>query len=134
MLKVRVAQYDVKLKLTEIGGRARYLGECRRFDKPRATPIPVELDAAQYDVMYAVAGLMAQLADEAPPPHAQVKELMQVVALRDIDPEGANVQAGDEGTVVLSANHYNDGCGPLVAWTKGGYCNVYEGDVKEKRA
>lgn len=55
---------------------------------------------------------------------------LTVRALRDLDPEGADVKAGDFGAVKFPANHYNDATGPMVAWVKGGHCNVYPGDVE----
>lgn len=54
----------------------------------------------------------------------------KVRALRDLDPVGANVPAGDFGVVFEEANAYGDGNGPMVSWFGGGFCNVYEGDVE----
>lgn len=68
-----------------------------------------------------------------------------VRALRDLDPQGANVAKGDLGVVTHVANYYEDGYGPIVHWFRvvedeagfplhrvgtGGCCNVYEGDVE----
>ena len=50
-----------------------------------------------------------------------------VRALRDLDPEGANVKAGDVGEVFEAAD---DPYGPLVEWASGCVCNVYEGEVE----
>ena len=52
-----------------------------------------------------------------------------VEALRDLDPEGANVAKGTLGVVFEESNFYGDGCGPMVRWATGGACNVYHGDV-----
>lgn len=53
-----------------------------------------------------------------------------VVAIRVVDPEGANAQVGEAGVVFEPTNHYGDGNGPMVRWFSGGACNVYEGDVR----
>lgn len=53
-----------------------------------------------------------------------------VRAKRNLDPEGANVLVGCLGVVFEHADFYKDGCGPMVRWTSGGACNVYEGDVE----
>jgi hypothetical protein len=60
-----------------------------------------------------------------------------VRAIRRLDPTAANVSRGIHGVVFEEANAYGDGCGPMVAWDNGGYCNVYPGDVEvihERRA
>lgn len=63
-----------------------------------------------------------------------------VIALKDLDPKGANVRAGDIGVVFEEANYYEFNSGPMVRWTSydeffgyvgGGVCNVYEGWVKK---
>lgn len=53
-----------------------------------------------------------------------------VTAARDLDPRGADVKKGMRGVIQALSNHFEDGCGPLVAWENGGMCNVYEGDVE----
>lgn len=58
-----------------------------------------------------------------------------VIALRDLDPKGANVPAGSLGVVFEATNAYGDDAGPMVRWiirgNAGGACNVYAGDVEE---
>lgn len=71
-----------------------------------------------------------------------------VMALRDLDPMGAAVEAGDIGVVFEHAEVLQLGVkrGPLVRWIRheenpedpckcvadlGGVCNVYDGDVEE---
>ncbi len=57
----------------------------------------------------------------------------RVVALRDLDPQGANVKRGTVGLVFEHTNAYGDGCGPMVRWASGGCCNVYPGDVEREK-
>lgn len=52
-----------------------------------------------------------------------------VKAIRNLDPDGAAVLEEDLGVVFEEADYYEDGCGPMVRWFRGGACNVYEGDV-----
>ncbi len=52
-----------------------------------------------------------------------------VVALKALDPAGANVGMGERGVVFEEANEYGDKGGPMVRWMSGGACNVYAGDV-----
>jgi len=52
-----------------------------------------------------------------------------VIAVRHLDPNGANVRKGTFGVVFERANHYSDGGGPMVRWANMGVCNVYSGDV-----
>lgn len=52
-----------------------------------------------------------------------------VTALRDLDPEGANVTRGTKGVVFQPANFHEKNTGPMVRWFSGGACNVYDGDV-----
>ncbi len=62
----------------------------------------------------------------------KVSELQRgtlVVAVRDLDPEGANVVFGELGVVFQPTDYYHDNAGPMVRWLGGGACNVYEGDV-----
>lgn len=54
----------------------------------------------------------------------------RVVALRPLDPNAADVHAGDLGTIEANAEN---GFGPVVAWDKGTFCCVYDGDVKVAR-
>lgn len=56
-----------------------------------------------------------------------------VCALKNLDPEGANVLAGQLGVVFEESNAYADGCGPMVRWFTNRACNVYYGDVAEVR-
>ncbi len=51
-----------------------------------------------------------------------------VLALRHLDPRGANVRVGTLGVVFEEANAYGDRSGPMVRWLNMGACNVYEGD------
>lgn len=66
-----------------------------------------------------------------------------VVALRQLDIDGANVSEGDLGVVFEEDEFHGPAEGPMVQWmsstydvqrdTKcipGGRCNVYEGDVE----
>lgn len=75
-----------------------------------------------------------------------------VQAIKNIDPQGANVLAGDFGVVFKSQVHPLDSGigqsftveGPLVRWIRqkecrccneiGGVCNVYDGDVVEVKS
>lgn len=52
-----------------------------------------------------------------------------VTALRDLDPEGANVARGTKGVVFQPSNFHEKNTGPMVRWFSGGACNVYDGDV-----
>lgn len=62
-----------------------------------------------------------------------------VRALKDLDPEGADVKKGQLGVVFGDANCYGDEAGPIVRWLDvvggkvevAGVCNVYEGWVEE---
>ena len=40
-----------------------------------------------------------------------------------------NVGAGTIGVVFEPFDHYKDGCGPMVRWTSGACCNVYDDQV-----
>lgn len=60
---------------------------------------------------------------------ARLERGTMVVAVRQLDPEGANVQIGDKGVVFEEAEFHGEGYGPLVRWCRGGCCNVYLGDV-----
>ena len=51
----------------------------------------------------------------------------RVVAIRPLDPNGADVRIGNLGTVEADAKN---GFGPVVAWDKGTFCCVYDGDVE----
>jgi hypothetical protein len=53
-----------------------------------------------------------------------------VIAVRDLDPHGANVNAGELGVVFHEAEYHEANTGPMVRWFTGGACNVYVGDVK----
>lgn len=57
-----------------------------------------------------------------------------VVAVRDLDPNGADVKIGDVGVVFERADAHRDGFGPMVGWVKKdgrfGRCNVYAQDVR----
>ena len=53
-----------------------------------------------------------------------------MVALRDLDPEGANIPKGALGVVFERAGEHEAGAGPLVRWFSAGVCNVYEGDCR----
>jgi len=58
-----------------------------------------------------------------------------VEAAVDLDPDGANVKAGQWGVVFGEVNYYGDGSGPIIRWvekdgTPGGVCNVFDGDIK----
>lgn len=73
-------------------------------------------------------------------PEKKVSELRRgdvVIALRDLDPQGADVKAYAIGVVFEEHDAYKDGNGPMVRWiyqnNAGGACNVYEGDVEEAR-
>lgn len=76
---------------------------------------------------------------------ADLKRGCIVLALRDLDPRGANVKAGELGVVFGEKNCYGDDAGPIVRWFRvvedetafplhqvglAGVCNVYEGDVE----
>lgn len=50
-----------------------------------------------------------------------------VVALKDLDPEGANVKRGTLGIVFQEAEYHEPNSGPMVRWFSGGMCNVYDG-------
>lgn len=62
-----------------------------------------------------------------------------VRATEDLDPQGANVYAGEVGVVFAESDFYKDGLGPMVRWLRinpdgqtmrsGGCCNVYDGQV-----
>lgn len=52
-----------------------------------------------------------------------------VVAAKELDPEGANVRAGEKGVVFEEAEYHEERTGPMVRWFSGGACNVYDGDV-----
>ncbi len=52
-----------------------------------------------------------------------------VVALRDLDPSGAQIQMHMIGCVFEEENAFGDGAGPLVRWMNMGVCNVYPNDV-----
>ena len=52
-----------------------------------------------------------------------------VMAIRDLDPLGANVRIGMLGVVFEPANWYSDNGGPMVRWLNMGVCNVYPGDI-----
>jgi hypothetical protein len=54
----------------------------------------------------------------------------RVVALRPLDPVAADVHIGDLGRVEAPAEN---GFGPVVAWDKGTFCCVYDGDVEVTR-
>lgn len=66
-----------------------------------------------------------------------------VRAIKDSDPEGANVKVGDLGVVFQPADFHEEGTGPMVRWLflhqamysytvrPGGVCNVYEGWVEK---
>jgi hypothetical protein len=54
----------------------------------------------------------------------------RVVALRPLDPIAADVHIGDLGTIEADAEN---GFGPVVAWDKGTFCCVYDGDVEVTR-
>jgi len=61
-----------------------------------------------------------------------VKKLQRgdlVVAVQDLDPEGARVAKGTLGVVFEEAGFYGDEFGPMVRWFTGGACNVYTDDV-----
>lgn len=53
-----------------------------------------------------------------------------VVALKDLDPKGAKVYAGELGVVFHESEYHEPGTGPMVRWFSRGACNVYLGDVK----
>ena len=53
-----------------------------------------------------------------------------VIALRNLDPSGANVRKGTVGVVFEENNAFSDGGGPVVRWMNCGMCNVYEGEVE----
>lgn len=55
-----------------------------------------------------------------------------VIALIDLDPEGADVKTGELGVVFHEAEYHEPNTGPMVRWFSGGACNVYEGDVTLK--
>jgi hypothetical protein len=63
-------------------------------------------------------------------PSPDLKIGTEVTALKDLDPEGANVKIGMKGKVFARKNEYNDGAGPMVKWSNGCVCNVYDGQVK----
>lgn len=52
-----------------------------------------------------------------------------VVALQNLDEEGANVKAGMKGVVFEETNAYKDDGGPMVRWENNGCCNVYGDQV-----
>lgn len=54
-----------------------------------------------------------------------------VRALSDLDPEGANVKQDMTGIIFALADAHGDGCGPMVRWSNGGACNVYDSWVKK---
>ncbi len=55
----------------------------------------------------------------------------RVRAIRDFDPDVADVSAGQPGVVFEEADAYGDGNGPMVRWViSGSACNVYVGDVE----
>jgi hypothetical protein len=60
-------------------------------------------------------------------PNARKGDIVQ--AKRRLDPEGANAPMGAYGIVIANADYFKDGCGPLVRWFGGGFCNVYRDDV-----
>jgi hypothetical protein len=54
-----------------------------------------------------------------------------VIALEDLDPEGAHVSKGDKGVVFEEAGFHEPGTGPMVRWLDlGTACNVYPGQVE----
>lgn len=53
-----------------------------------------------------------------------------VMALKNVDPKGANARRGTQGVVFEETNAHKDGNGPMVRWANMGACNVYDGDVK----
>lgn len=53
-----------------------------------------------------------------------------VFAAHNLDPQGANVRAGEKGVVFEEADYHEMGTGPMVRWFSGGACNVYDGDVQ----
>jgi hypothetical protein len=55
-----------------------------------------------------------------------------VEALCDLDLEGANVKKGTLG-IVIEEKDSDPGYGPLIKWSSGGVCNVYDGDVRRVR-
>ena len=54
---------------------------------------------------------------------------MVVIAVRRIDPQGADVRPGTMGIVFEETNAYGDGGGPMVRWMNMGMCNIYQGDA-----
>lgn len=54
-----------------------------------------------------------------------------VVALRNLDPDGADAPKGAPGVVTERWNAFDDSAGPLVEWPDYGICNVYPGDVRK---
>jgi len=53
-----------------------------------------------------------------------------VVAVRHLDPSGADVRPGTIGVVFEEVNAFGDHGGPMVRWMNMGACNVYDGDVR----
>ena len=53
-----------------------------------------------------------------------------VKAIRLLDEGVAHVVPGTLGVVFQETNFYGDEGGPIVRWTSGNVCNVYEGDVE----
>jgi predicted HAD superfamily Cof-like phosphohydrolase len=54
-----------------------------------------------------------------------------VVALKHLDPSGANAHINERGVVFQTEGYHEVGSGPMVRWANGGACNVYEGDVAQ---
>lgn len=62
----------------------------------------------------------------------EIRELSRgdvVLAIKNLDPYGANVRKGTVGIVFEETNAYGDNGGPMVRWTNMGACNIYQGDV-----
>lgn len=52
-----------------------------------------------------------------------------VVAIKHMDPSGANVRPGTQGVVFQPAGYHEADTGPMVRWANMGACNVYDGYV-----
>lgn len=52
-----------------------------------------------------------------------------VMAVNTLDQSGANVEPGTFGVVFETAEFHEPFTGPMVRWTTGGCCNVYDGQT-----
>ena len=53
-----------------------------------------------------------------------------VLAIKRLDPPGANVKRGTVGFVLHEANYHKDNGGPIIRWPNDKTCNVYQGEVR----